>query len=247
MGKKVTHKKLSLKPSKKRNNILRYALKYIISVVAVYALVSFIYPFFQVKKPVVCANTLSCKESLQFKVDNNSVAIFNNKKVIAPKISLLPSDIKPNVLGVATSSGEKHIYVDLTHQTLYAFEGNSLFMGTFISSGKWHPTPPGDYRIWIKLRATRMSGGSGDDFYDLPNVPYVMFFSNNDISQSAGFSLHGAYWHDNFGHPMSHGCVNMRTIDAQKLYDWVNPPTNGYTTYADANQGTPVTIFGEAP
>ncbi|MBI2268559.1 MAG: L,D-transpeptidase [Candidatus Blackburnbacteria bacterium] len=75
-----------------------------------------------------------------------------------------------------------------------------------------------------------------------------MFFYNKDIAKSRGFSLHGAYWHNNFGHPMSHGCVNMRIVDAQKLYNWIDPPTKDNTTYADKeNPGTKVIIYGEAP
>jgi hypothetical protein len=93
-----------------------------------------------------------------------------------------------------------------------------------------------------------MTGGEGADYYDLPNVPYVMFFGGGNVPDGSGFGLHGTYWHDNFGHPMSHGCVNMRTIDAEKLYDWVDPPTNGNTTISGTgNPGTTITIYGQAP
>lgn len=156
--------------------------------------------------------------------------------------------IQKKVLGDETATGEKHIYVDLTTQTLTAYQGDTLFMKVPVSTGKWSPTPTGDFAIWIKLRATRMTGGQGADFYDLPNVPYVMFFAGDGISQIDGFSLHGAYWHNNFGHPMSHGCVNMRPVDAMKLYFWANPVTNGTITHADNNNpGTKVTIYGQTP
>lgn len=198
---------------------------------------------------VVCANTISCTKSLSVNVENNTIGVFDNQRVIPPKITLSKDNTTTStVLGASTTIGKKHIYVDLTKQILYAYQGKILFMSTPISSGKWNPTPTGDFTIWIKLRATRMTGGSGDDFYDLPNVPFVMFFYNNNVPQSAGYSLHGAYWHNNFGHPMSHGCVNMRIIDAQKLYNWVDPITNGYTTYTDnTHPGTPITIYGDAP
>ena len=63
-----------------------------------------------------------------------------------------------------------------------------------------------------------------------------------------GYSIHGAYWHNNFGHPMSHGCVNMKTEDAEQIYNWANPPTEGNTTYATKeNPGTEVVIYGTAP
>jgi lipoprotein-anchoring transpeptidase ErfK/SrfK len=121
-------------------------------------------------------------------------------------------------------------------------------MTALVSTGKWHPTPTGDFTIWEKIRATRMTGGEGADFYDLPNVPYVMFFGGSGVPDGDGFSLHGAYWHDNFGHPMSHGCVNMRIVDAEKLYDWADPPTNGNTTLSSTESpGTEITIYGQAP
>lgn len=175
-------------------------------------------------------------ESFQLKVENNVLGTFNNRPVAPPKIALLPDDTKPNVLGAETSASEKQrIYIDLSKQMLYAYDGDNLFFKTYVSTGKWFPTPTGDFKIWTKIRATRMSGGSGADYYDLPNVPFVMFFDNNEVAAASGFSLHGAYWHNNFGHPMSHGCVNMRTIDAEKIYNWVS------------SIGTKVTIFGQAP
>ena len=95
-----------------------------------------------------------------------------------------------------------------------------------------------------------MEGGSSaiGTYYYLPNVPYVMFFYNDEVSKGRGFSLHGTYWHNNFGHPMSHGCVNLRVEDAEKLYYWTNPPLKGNTTYADNdNPGTQITIYGNPP
>ena len=196
----------------------------------------------------LCANSISCINNLSNNVENGATGIFEGHKVVAPKIDLVADASRPKVLGDSTASGIKHIYVNLANQTLYAYQGTALFMQALISSGKWHPTPAGDYRIWIKLRSTRMTGGTGADYYDLPNVPYTMFFSNSEVPASAGFSLHGAYWHDNFGHPMSHGCVNMREVDAQKLYDWADPPTTGTTTTTSPdNLGTEVTIYGQAP
>jgi hypothetical protein len=93
-----------------------------------------------------------------------------------------------------------------------------------------------------------MSGGSGADYYNLPNVPYTMFFYNGQTPKSWGYSLHGAYWHNNFGHPMSHGCVNMRIPDAEKLYYWSNPNIKSWTTYATADYpGPTITIYGTTP
>jgi len=234
------------KKNKKRKDIFYLTLRYLITLIPIFILVILIYPLISKKTSIPCANSLSCKESLKLKIENGAVGIFNNQKIIAPNIALSTSKNKPVVLGTKTTADEKHIYVNLTTQTLSAYQGKTLFMQTPISSGLWGKTPKGDFKIWVKLRATRMAGGSGADFYDLPNVPFVMFFGNNDIPASVGFSLHGTYWHNNFGHMMSHGCVNMKTTDAEKLYNWADPPTNGNITHADnKNQGTKVTIYSQ--
>lgn len=168
-----------------------------------------------------CANSQSCKSDLTQKIENNVVGMFQGKKVIPPKITAMSESLKSTVLGSNTIGGEKHIYVDLSTETLYAYQGTTQVLKTPISSGKWNRTPVGNFHIWEKLLATRMSGGQGQDAYDLPNVPYVMYFYND-------FGLHGTYWHDNFGYAMSHGCVNLRSVDAKILYDWVDSP-NGDT------------------
>lgn len=104
----------------------------------------------------------------------------------------------------------KHIVVVLSEQTTYAYENGNL-LGQFLSSTglPGTPTVTGDYAIYLKLDSQRMVGPD----YDLPGVPWVMYFYQ-------GYGLHGTYWHNNFGHPMSHGCVNLRTGDAAWLYSW---------------------------
>lgn len=217
-----------------------------ISLAITYLLVSFIYP--RLPKPKIkCANSISCQESMKLKIENNSVGVFNNRQVFVPKINLKDEDLKPAVLGSKTPSAQKHIYVSLEKQELSAYDGDKLFMTAKVSTGKWGRTPTGDFTIAVKLRSTRMTGGSGADYYDLPNVPYVMFFGNDEIPDTVGFSFHGAYWHNNFGHPMSHGCINMKFTDIKKLYEWATPVTNGTVTHTSQdNPGTKVTIFGKA-
>lgn len=193
-----------------------------------------------IPKNMPCANSITCKEVPKFEAETNATGIFNNKPVPAPNIMLSKNEDPNPVLGLKTALGEKHIYVNLTTQTLSAYEGSSLFMQSLISSGLWGRTPKGEFTIWSKFRATRMAGGSGEDYYDLPNVPYVMFFSNDTVPGESGFSLHGTYWHNNFGHAMSHGCVNMKTTDAGKIYDWADAP-------ADGQPGTKITIYGDLP
>jgi lipoprotein-anchoring transpeptidase ErfK/SrfK len=156
------------------------------------------------------------------------------------------------VLGVTTIH-DKRIEVDLTNQKVYAYEGNTKIFDFIVSTGKWGPTPTGTFYIWAKVKSQLMEGGSVADntYYYLPNVPYVQFFYNDQVDKSMGYSFHGAYWHNNFGHPMSHGCINMRIEDAQKLYDWTNPVVtdpNAWSTLAsDSDPGTEVVIYGIPP
>ena len=149
------------------------------------------------------------------------------------------------------ANSAKRIEVDLTNQRVYAFEGDTKVYDFLISSGKWGRTPTGTFRIWGKFRATKMEGGSKAlrTYYYLPNVPYVMFFSNAEIPAARGFSLHGTYWHSNFGTPMSHGCINMKTEEAGLLYDWSGPSAGDAKTARSTaeNPGTEVIIYGVAP
>lgn len=177
------------------------------------------------------------------------VALFNNKKISIPlSLANIPKQVK--VLG--DSNVNKKIYVDLSNQMLYAYEGEDLVYSFLISSGKWGRTPTGVFNIWGKFRFTKMSGGSTalNTYYYLPNVPYVMFFSNDKIAASRGFSIHGTYWHDNFGHPMSHGCVNMKTSEAGVIYNWSDPGIpEGKNTVKSTTEtpGTQIIIYGKAP
>lgn len=170
---------------------------------------------------------------------------YEGKVVEAPVIDLASDKLAQKVLGVA-SPNDKWIEVDLSEQKLRAWDGNSLFLETLVSSGlPYFPTPQGEFRIWVKLRATRMSGGEGRYAYDLPNVPYVMYFSNDKVPSWRGYGLHGTYWHNDFGTVRSHGCVNLPTPVAEKLYYWATPtlPEGKTSVFADSsNIGTKIVI-----
>lgn len=192
-----------------------------------------------------CANSISCVSDLSGRVEQATEGVFLGKKVEVPAGGLAAFTPK-SVLG--TTSGPKHISVDLSTQRLYAYEGEEKVFEFPVSTGKWGRTPPGEYKIWVKLLRTKMEGGSGNDYYNLPNVPYTMFFYNDKIPKSRGYALHGAYWHNNFGYTMSHGCVNIRPEDAAKLFEWAEPISDGNVTHATKdNPGTVVTIYGEPP
>ena len=107
------------------------------------------------------------------------------------------------------------IDVNLTTQSLTAYDGDAAVSTFIVSTGTWeHPTVTGQYAVYVKYRYADMSGPG----YYLPNVPYVMYFYE-------GYGLHGTYWHNNFGVPMSHGCVNLQTDDAGWLFDWASVGT----------------------
>jgi lipoprotein-anchoring transpeptidase ErfK/SrfK len=105
---------------------------------------------------------------------------------------------------------DRWIDIDLSEQKLAAYEGDTLVLSAAVSTGlPGAPTPPGEFRIYRRVPIQVMAGPG----YYLPNVEYVAYFYRD-------YAIHATYWHDNFGQPMSHGCVNMRTADARWLYEW---------------------------
>jgi len=125
---------------------------------------------------------------------------------------------------------DKRIEVNLSAQTLTAYEYEQVVFKTNISSGittvRQNPndlstkTPTGEFRIITKYPSKHMGNGSlfaAPEDYELPGVPWTTFF------HAAGYAFHGTYWHDNYGVPMSRGCVNMRIEEAKWLFRWVRP------------------------
>ncbi|HRW04579.1 MAG TPA: L,D-transpeptidase [Caldilineaceae bacterium] len=119
-------------------------------------------------------------------------------------------------LGQGIPEGERRIEVDLSEQTLTAWQGDTVVMHTAVSTGRAeYPTVVGTWPIRVKLTSTRMIGPG----YDTPDVPWTMYFFR-------GYAVHGAYWHNNFGTPVSHGCINMRPAEAELLFHWASVGTN---------------------
>lgn len=128
--------------------------------------------------------------------------------------------------------GEKWIEVNLTTQQIIAWEGDQPVFSFMTSTGLPNtPTVEGEFHIYWKLKSTLMTGPG----YYLPEVPYTMYFYG-------GYALHGTYWHDNFGQPMSHGCVNLETGNAQKLFEWADPVIPPGQTQVVASAGNPGTL-----
>jgi lipoprotein-anchoring transpeptidase ErfK/SrfK len=110
----------------------------------------------------------------------------------------------------------KWIEVDLSEQHLWVWQYDQVVFSSAVSTGtSLHPTPTGTFHIYVKYLADDMTGGTKGtpDYYYLPDVPYTMYFYED-------YALHGTYWHHNFGHPMSHGCVNLPTPAAEWIYSW---------------------------
>ncbi len=130
------------------------------------------------------------------------------------------------------SPDEKWIEVNVTAQQVVAWEGNVPVMAFLTSTGLPNtPTVLGEYNIYWKLESTLMAGPG----YYLPDVPYTMYFY-------AGYGLHGAYWHNNFGQPMSHGCVNLSNENSKQLFEWVAPIIPAGQTQVTATADNPGTL-----
>jgi LysM repeat protein len=140
-------------------------------------------------------------------LSNTSLIYAGQRLAIPGKASASPA---PRSSSVSASTSGKWIDINVSTQSLVAYEGQRPVYWATVSTGLARtPTVKGRFRIYSKYRSTTMSGPG----YRYTNVPYVMFFHR-------GYSMHGCYWHNNFGQPMSHGCVNMRISDAQWLYNW---------------------------
>jgi hypothetical protein len=149
-----------------------------------------------------------------------------------------PPDLAPS---------EKWIDVNLTTQTLVAFEGDKPVYATLLSSGrhddhdpaKDHRTQMGSFRIREKhVSATMDDDSASDGPYSIEDVPWIMYFNKS-------YALHGAFWHSSFGHERSHGCVNLNPHDAKEIFGWATPvlPTGWHGVRAtDANPGTRVIV-----
>jgi lipoprotein-anchoring transpeptidase ErfK/SrfK len=140
--------------------------------------------------------------------------------------------VKPSSLPNYAKGKTRWIDISLLQQTLVLYEGESPVYVTLVSTGRdglGEPgetlsTPQGMFRIYQKHVTTTMDSDVADSEFELRDVPWVMYFK-------AGYALHAAYWHDDFGRARSHGCVNLSPIDARIVFRWSTPevPTHWHS------------------
>jgi len=132
-----------------------------------------------------------------------------------------PEELAP--LSPEVPEAEKSILVSLPEQKLVAYEGERAVFSARVSTGvgrganHYASTPTGEFTTFFKRPAGHMVGGSGGSAYDLPGVPWASYINNQ------GVSFHGTYWHNDFGKPHSHGCINLPNHHAQWIYRWTTP------------------------
>ncbi len=121
-------------------------------------------------------------------------------------------------------NGERWLDINVTKQTLVAYEGTRAVFATVVSTGeaglgdpdKTRATKRGIFRIHTKHIAATMDSQVVGEEFELRDIPYVQYFEG-------GYALHAAYWHDDFGKPRSHGCINLAPEDARRLFFWTEP------------------------
>lgn len=146
---------------------------------------------------------------------------------------VMPEEISPISPGVS----DKLIKVDLEKQRVYAFEGSRPVFSARTSTGYFDGTTPiGEYLVERKQPSSHMTPLEGNR-YDLPGVPWVCYIS------WTGVSLHGTYWHNNYGTPESSGCINLTPEDSLWFYRWTDPYVPPGEDYVESTQGTRVVVF----
>ncbi|HEX9388169.1 MAG TPA: L,D-transpeptidase [Anaerolineales bacterium] len=165
-----------------------------------------------------------------------------SRYIAAHDMRLIPPD-ELTTLSPEVPDEEKHIVVDLSTQLVTAFEGEKLVFSQRCSSGvKGTDTPKGEFRTYHKGPSVHMTNEGdaveNESVYSLPGVPWCSFFTG------AGNAFHGTYWHNDYGRPRSHGCVNLPSEAAKFIYRWTKPNVPPDSDYLHLpGEGTKVQIF----
>ncbi len=140
---------------------------------------------------------------------------------------------------IAPGQPGKWMMIDIADQRLTCLEGDEPVFSTRIASGVHGlGTPLGEFRILFQRHTSRMIGGQENDRYDLPGVPFPVYFT------WSGVAIHGTYWHNDYGRRHSHGCVNVTSEAARWIFRWVEPhvPYGVHTHRSQPDEGTRVVV-----
>jgi hypothetical protein len=133
---------------------------------------------------------------------------------------------------------DKQVEIDLTKQHLVAYEGRRAVFSTRTATGYFEgDTPVGEFRVERKTPSRHMASDLQGNEFDLPGVPWVCYIS------WTGVSFHGTYWHNNYGTPQSHGCINLTPEAAKWVYRWTVPFVALDEDYVESKSGTRVVIY----
>lgn len=158
---------------------------------------------------------------------------------LRPESVRLLTDQDLEAISTGVPPGQKRIHVYLEQQVLLAYECGELVYSARVSTGGRNTeTPIGSFRTFHKRPTYHMSGGASASLaFDLPGVPWDTYITDT------GVAMHGTYWHNDFGTPHSHGCINMRPEDARWIYRWTTPtvPPDRYLQL-EPGMGTQVCI-----
>jgi lipoprotein-anchoring transpeptidase ErfK/SrfK len=179
-----------------------------------------------------------------------SDGILQSLHVPAEHIRIIqPDEFTPISPDVPLSN--KRIDVDLKNQMVRAYENDTEVFSARCATGaafrqadgtvRSFRTIPGEHRVYLKTPSQRMYGGAGDgDSYDLPGIAWISYFT------ASGIAFHSTYWHNDYGKPRSHGCVNLLPEDAKWTYRWTMPATpyeQRWTRVAKRDEGSLVKVF----
>jgi len=157
--------------------------------------------------------------------------------VLASSLRCIPAN---ELAPISPGRTDKRLEINLAEQILTCYEGEAAVFSTRISSGvRGLVTPRGEHRVLYKRHTQRMIGGEGDDYYDLPGVAFPTYFT------WSGVAIHGTYWHNDYGRPHSHGCVNVTSQAAQWIFRWADPPVpySEHTLRSAPEEGIAVVVI----
>lgn len=139
---------------------------------------------------------------------------------------------------ISPGAADKRIEINLTQQRLVAYEGSRPVFSARIATGYFEgDTPIGEFRVERKQPTRHMASNAEGNAFDLPGVPWVCYIS------WTGVSVHGTYWHHNYGTPQSHGCINLTPENALWIYRWTDPVVELGEDYIESDHGTCVIVF----